>query len=255
MWSSVEIILKNNVAELERLARVTNSFIEHNNLDDELAFKINLCFDELITNTIHYGIKDDLQHAIQVSMNIAQDVLTVVIKDDGAEYDPFVQAPVPDLELGVDERPIGGLGVFLVKEFMDQVGYARDRGFNFITLTKRVKADGGQTVEIKQEDVNGVTVLVPQARVDSNTAGDFEKVLVGVLNGGKTKLLIDFGDLDYISSAGLRVVLIGAKTCKAKGGKLVLTGMKKHIREVFDVSGFSKILNILETRTEGLAAF
>jgi anti-sigma B factor antagonist len=100
-----------------------------------------------------------------------------------------------------------------------------------------------------------VTVLVPQARVDSNTAGDFEKVLVGVLNGGQTKLLIDFGDLDYISSAGLRVVLIGAKTCKAKGGKLVLTGMKKHIREVFDVSGFSKILNILETRTEGLAAF
>jgi anti-anti-sigma factor len=255
MWSSVEVILKNHVAELERLARHADSFVEYNNLDHELAFKVNLCFDELITNTISYGIKDQMQHAINVSMTLRADVLTVVLKDDGIEYDPFIQAPVPDAELALEDRKIGGWGVQLVKEFMDRVEYTREKGLNVITLVKRVKSSGGQTVEIKQEEVNDVTVLVPQARVDSNTAGDFEKTLVGVLNSGRTKLLIDFEDLDYISSAGLRVVLIGAKTCKAKGGKLILTGMKKHIREVFDVSGFTKILNILPSRQDGLAAF
>lgn len=110
-------------------------------------------------------------------------------------------------------------------------------------------------MEIKLEEKNGVAVLVPQARVDSNTAGQFEQTLVKVLNAGKTKLIIDFCDLDYISSAGLRVVLIGAKTCKAKGGKLVLCSMKSHILEVFKVSGFAKILTIVDNRDVALSQY
>ena len=109
-------------------------------------------------------------------------------------------------------------------------------------------------MEILQEQQDGVVVLTPRPRVDSATAKQFEEKVLGTVNGGAAKVLLDFSALDYMSSAGLRVVLAGAKAAKAKGGRLVLCGMKPAIREVFDVSGFSKILQILPGRTEALAA-
>lgn len=254
MWSQTVVILKNDISELNRLADITDTFFEANGCND-LAFKVNLCFDELVTNIVSYGFEDSNFHPIFVTLTIWRGVLQVEIRDSARAYDPFEEAPEPDLDLDIDDRPIGGLGVFLVKEFMDRVTYRRDGNDNVVTLFKKLAEEGEVSVEIKQEEVGGVMVLAPLARVDSNTAGEFEKVLVSVLQKGKTRLVIDFDQLEYISSAGLRVVLIGAKTCKAKSGKLVLCSMKSHIREVFDVSGFTKILNIVADREAALKAF
>ncbi|MCR6632708.1 MAG: STAS domain-containing protein [Magnetospirillum sp.] len=98
-------------------------------------------------------------------------------------------------------------------------------------------------MEIKVETFGEATVLVPVARVDSATAKAFEARVLQVVNSGVSRIILDFSELDYISSAGLRVVLVGAKMTRAPR-KFVLCGMKPHIREVFDVSGFAKILSI-----------
>lgn len=102
-------------------------------------------------------------------------------------------------------------------------------------------------MEIKVETFGEATVLVPVARVDSATAKAFEAKVLQVVNGGAPRVVLDFSELDYISSAGLRVVLVGAKMTRAPR-KFVLCGMKPHIREVFDVSGFAKILSIQPDR-------
>lgn len=107
-------------------------------------------------------------------------------------------------------------------------------------------------MEIKVEPFGDATVLVPVARVDSATAKAFEAKVLQVVNSGAPRVILDFSELDYISSAGLRVVLVGAKMTRTPR-KFVLCGMKPHIREVFDVSGFAKILSIQPDRAAAAA--
>ena len=108
-------------------------------------------------------------------------------------------------------------------------------------------------MEIKEDAIGEAVVLIPQTRVDSATAKAFEGKVVAVVNSGAPRIIIDFCDLDYISSAGLRVVLVGAKMTRAPR-KFALCGMKPQIREIFDVSGFSKILAIHPDRDTALSA-
>ncbi|MGE5537581.1 MAG: STAS domain-containing protein [Solirubrobacterales bacterium] len=107
-------------------------------------------------------------------------------------------------------------------------------------------------MEIREEQIGDAAVLIPVARVDSATAKAFEGKVLQVVNGGAAKILIDFSEMEYISSAGLRVVLVGAKMTRG-GRKFLLCSMKPHIREVFDVSGFAKILSIFPDRDAALA--
>lgn len=107
-------------------------------------------------------------------------------------------------------------------------------------------------MEVLETKESGTTVLMPRGRVDSVTCKPFEQALMGALEAGERRVIVDFAELDYISSAGLRVLLMGAKRQKAAGGRLFLCGMRDHIREVFDVSGFSSILEIRKDRAESL---
>lgn len=108
-------------------------------------------------------------------------------------------------------------------------------------------------MEIREEQADDAMVLVPIARVDSATAKAFEGRVLAAVNTGAAKIVIDFSEMDYISSAGLRVVLVGAKMTRAPR-KFALCGMKPHIREIFDVSGFARILTILPDRAAALSA-
>jgi anti-sigma B factor antagonist len=108
-------------------------------------------------------------------------------------------------------------------------------------------------MEIREDQADGAIILVPVARVDSATAKAFEVRVLAAVNSGAGKIVIDFAELDYISSAGLRVVLVGAKMTRAPR-KFALCGMKPHIREIFDVSGFARILTILPDRAAALSA-
>jgi sigma-B regulation protein RsbU (phosphoserine phosphatase) len=132
----LDVTIRNDLEELGRLAELVDGFVEKNSLPERIAFNLNLCLDELITNIVSYGYDDEGEHAIRVVVEHADGVLTCRIEDDAKEYDPFVEAPEPDLDSEVDDRPIGGLGVFLVKEFMDRTEYRRDGGRNVITLWK-----------------------------------------------------------------------------------------------------------------------
>ena len=108
-------------------------------------------------------------------------------------------------------------------------------------------------MEIREDQADGAIILAPVASVDSATAKAFEVRVLAAVNSGAGKIVIDFAELDYISSAGLRVVLVGAKMTRAPR-KFALCGMKPHIREIFDVSGFARILTILPDRGAALSA-
>jgi len=98
-------------------------------------------------------------------------------------------------------------------------------------------------MEISQSEIDNAYVFKPVGRVDSRTAAEFEQTLLSAISEGQDKVIVDFTELNFMSSAGLRVVLMAAKRLNKKGF-FALCGMSDNIREVFEVSGFSKILTI-----------
>lgn len=106
--------------EIETVNRVFNEFASQCDLPKSLKNKINIVFDELLTNTISYGYTNSKQHAINVNIEITSNLLTITIADDGVPFDPF-KVDAPDTTLGIDERDIGGLGIHLVRNIMDKI--------------------------------------------------------------------------------------------------------------------------------------
>ncbi|MDF2095506.1 STAS domain-containing protein [Aquibaculum arenosum] len=98
-----------------------------------------------------------------------------------------------------------------------------------------------------------VLILSIQGRLDSNTSKQLDEVLTNQVQN-RPAVVLDFSGLEYISSAGLRVLLKGAKQARASNGKLALCSLSPHVREVFDISGFSNIFSIQADRQTALAA-
>lgn len=101
-------------------------------------------------------------------------------------------------------------------------------------------------MQIAEHDTGGVMVIAPAGRLDSNSAPALDAVLSGPAKTAP-KLVVDLAAVDYISSAGLRVLLKAAKLARASGQKLALAGLAPQVREVFDVSGFTKLFQTGET--------
>jgi stage II sporulation protein AA (anti-sigma F factor antagonist) len=89
-----------------------------------------------------------------------------------------------------------------------------------------------------------IQVVRPQGRLDSASSPAFEKDLIGNIDGGSRLMVLDLSGLQYISSAGLRVLLLAAKRMKSGGGRLALCSLSRQISEVFEISGFNSILDI-----------
>lgn len=108
---------------------------------------------------------------------------------------------------------------------------------------------------IATETTDKATVVLLQGQINSANAAETEAQVLALVDHGAKALVLDFSALDYISSAGLRMVLVLAKRLKQDGGRLVLCAMQPHVREVFEISGFLAILTVDATRAEALARF
>ena len=110
-------------------------------------------------------------------------------------------------------------------------------------------------IEVEEERGNDVLVLLPIGRLDSANAHTFESIVTNHISNGEQHLIVDFSRLEFISSSGMRVLLIVAKNLKASKGQLVLCAMRDHIQEVFQISGFDQIIPIRDTRQSAMALF
>lgn len=108
-------------------------------------------------------------------------------------------------------------------------------------------------MNITQQQQDGIVTLNIAGRLDAVSALEADKEFGKVLDAGHDRLLIDLSELDYISSAGLRVLLVVAKRIQQNGGKVVLSELTPNVREVFEISGFSSIFKIFDTRGDAIA--
>ena len=107
---------------------------------------------------------------------------------------------------------------------------------------------------INTERANGTVIAKADGRIDSSTSREFHSDLEAVIAESDAALVLDFEDVSYVSSAGMRVILLAAKNLQKSGMRLVLCSMNDSIREVFKISGFDKIIPIHNSQAEALSA-
>lgn len=109
-------------------------------------------------------------------------------------------------------------------------------------------------MDLQHRTEGGNTLLALSGRLDAVTAPQFEETIRSLIDGGASRFVVDFQELEYISSAGLRALLVLAKLLEPTGGRVCLAGVAGNVRSVFDMSRFSDIFKIEDTVEAAIAA-
>jgi anti-anti-sigma factor len=232
-------------------------FAEAHALPTPVRRSIQVALDEFVYNPIVYGFAEQGSGEGEVRVELEREVIRVTISDNGPPFDPLAFA-TPDTDLSVEERGIGGLGIHLVRQMMDEVSYQRREGWNVVVLVKRLGSGteaiqhGENHMDVSTRTERDITIITFAGNLDSNTSPEAQLAIDAFLAGGGKKLVVDFSALDYISSAGLRVLLGAAKKLQPPAGGLRLFGLNETVREVFEISGFAKILQIRGSAAEAM---
>lgn len=129
--------IENRVEELTSLAEKIDKMAEDWELSQALAMNINLVIEEAVSNIIFYAFDDNNKHEIGISLTLNDKKLTIKITDGGKPFNPLLQQQ-PDINLPAEERPVGGLGIFLMSQIMDEIKHTRQKNQNILTLKKSI---------------------------------------------------------------------------------------------------------------------
>jgi len=133
--SRVEFVLAPELNQaLRELEQAVEKFAASQSITGEIPSRLNLVLEELVTNSINYSLPDVEKPLLRLRLFSEPGNLVAQLEDNGAAFDPFHEAPKPDISKVLEERPIGGLGVYLVSKLTDHARYERDGDINRITL-------------------------------------------------------------------------------------------------------------------------
>lgn len=129
--------IENQIGALAGLAVEIDKIAHKWKIPPPMAMNINLAVEEAVSNIIFYAFADKDRHEIRVSLSLDKNRLTIIIIDDGRPFNPLDKEQ-PDITLPVDNRPVGGLGIFLILNIMDEARYVRQDNQNILTLHKTI---------------------------------------------------------------------------------------------------------------------
>ena len=110
-------------------------------------------------------------------------------------------------------------------------------------------------MQVKSAKKGAVLVVAVEGRIDGSTADEFHGQLLASIESGETRVLLDFSDLTYINSAGLRIVLVAARRLKEGNGQFAICGLTENVASVFKISGFETIIKIFPDQGAALASY
>lgn len=137
---TVELRLVNELQEIDRCLAALQEICQRFELPSEIQNNFSVVLDDLLNNVISYAYGDEGEHIIDVVLSTDGERFIVSVTDEGVEFDPFVRKD-PDIESNIEEREIGGLGIHLIRNLMDDYSYRRIEGKNITTLMKRFSGD------------------------------------------------------------------------------------------------------------------
>lgn len=135
MTPQSSLILPNDVDTIPQLNEYIDCICEENGIDMEIAMSLNLAIEEAVVNVMSYAYPDGAQGEVKIESAVDPNQITFVITDKGIPFDPTAKEDV-DVTLSAEERPIGGLGIHLIRQIMTHISYERKDGKNILTLSK-----------------------------------------------------------------------------------------------------------------------
>lgn len=130
--------INNNLTEISQLEPFMEKLAEAYGISPDVQFQLNLALDEALANSINYAYPEGTEGSIILEAETEGNMLVLRLMDYGTPFDPTLQGDV-DTTLSVEQRPIGGLGIFLIKQMMDDVTYVRQEEKNILTMKKLIK--------------------------------------------------------------------------------------------------------------------
>lgn len=213
-------------------------------LDSRTIWQIQLAVDEAATNIIQHAYPDDHAGELTLIWEWQAAAVTVMLRDQGRGFDPN-DVPPPDLLSPLEERQVGGLGIYLMTRLMNEVHFHCDpQHGNVLTMVKY----------LHHETADSMTVLPLDGRLDALLAPQVNAQAQQLIEAGTRYLIIDLEQVHFMSSSGLRILLIIRKELLALGGELRLAALQPQVREVFDITGFAQLFAIHATTDEARQA-
>jgi anti-sigma regulatory factor (Ser/Thr protein kinase) len=137
MTAPTTLILKNDVLELENVISFVSDVCVRNSIPPGTERNLTLALDEMITNVATHAYPGGGEHRFTLQITVSNEEFVARIEDDGVEFNPTEHA-IPDLDAPLEERKVGGLGIYLVRQIMTSVEYQRVAGKNVVTLRKKL---------------------------------------------------------------------------------------------------------------------
>ncbi|HTC62825.1 MAG TPA: ATP-binding protein [Candidatus Saccharimonadales bacterium] len=137
MGESLTLHVRNKGDAIAPANEAAETWLTMQEISPEATFFAGLTIEELVTNCIKYGYDDSGEHIIDIELSVANHTLTITVVDDGRAFDPLSVSP-PDMSGAIEDRPIGGLGIHMLRELADNMAYERRDNTNRVTLIKRM---------------------------------------------------------------------------------------------------------------------
>ncbi len=132
---SKQLVLKNDISEIRVLSNTVKEFCKDNSLSGEITHDIHLALEEIFSNIVFYGFCDQNEHQITISLSLRNSTLVLEIKDDGIPFNPL-ESKTLDLEIPIEERVTGGMGILIASGLMDEIEYFRKQNKNILVMKK-----------------------------------------------------------------------------------------------------------------------
>ena len=239
-------------ATLKNLARI-RCFVEQTatalGVEQAAIPDLLLAVDEAATNIIVHGYQGQ-EGPLEVEIECQGDALLIRLRDAAAPFDPTA-IPPPDLSLPLEERPIGGMGIYLMRRCMDEVTHScPPQGGNELILIKK----GVGKMRIRTT-TGSVTVLTVTGDIDAATFPQLISKADQVLGQGHANLVLNLRGVNYISSGGLIALQTIVGRAATHGGKAVLCCLREQVAKVLKISGFDQRLSIFPDVAAAKASF
>jgi serine/threonine-protein kinase RsbW len=235
-------------AHLDSLAQISlfiTDAAERAGLDERATWQVQLAVDEAATNIIQHAYDADAPGNISLACEHDADTFVVRLRDHGRGFDP-ADVPPPDTLASLEDRQVGGLGIYLMTRLMDEVHFDFDpQAGNLVTMVKYKAAAAA----------DDVAVLPLVGRLDARTAPQIGAEAQALIEKGARYLVADLRQVVFMSSSGLRALLLVRKELMTFGGELRLAGAPPHVRELFELTGFTQVFAQHASVEEACEAF
>lgn len=211
-------------------------------LDEHAVWEVQLAVDEAVTNIITHAYQEhDLEGPMWIEVGQRDALLVITLRDHGARFNPD-DVPEPDLVSPLEERKTGGLGLFLMRKLMQDVVFKHEDDCNILQLTKPLPPQGLRFIPLA-------------GRIDAAAAPVVQRSIQEIIDSGGRWVVVDMAEVTFVSSSGLRALLLLTRSLRKKNGDLRLCSLQPQVSEVFKLTGFDQIFPLYPNRQDAAASF